>query len=116
MPGAASMSVRVITHPSSLDHDTGRGHPESPARITAIVEELRGDKYRGAVPFVRVVDGTLHSGQRIGFGAGVSEYEVDEVGFMQLGYQPTGSLKTGEVGGFICLVEEMTGGVIVKKT
>ncbi len=43
------MSVRVITHPSSLDHDTGRGHPESPARITAIVEELRGDKYAGAV-------------------------------------------------------------------
>ena len=72
------------------------GDPEAPLR--ALIFDSLYDKYRGAVPFVRVVDGTLESGQRIGFGASTSEYEVDEVGYMQLGYQPTGSLKTGEVG------------------
>ena len=39
------MSLHVIWHPSSLQHDPGRGHPESPARIQAILDELRGAAY-----------------------------------------------------------------------
>ena len=35
------MSVQIIWHPSSLDNDPGPGHPESPARLKAILEELR---------------------------------------------------------------------------
>ena len=35
------MTVHVIWHPSSLDHDPGPGHPESPERLRAILEELR---------------------------------------------------------------------------
>lgn len=35
------MMVHVVWHPSSLDHDTGPGHPESPARIRAILDQLR---------------------------------------------------------------------------
>ncbi len=40
-PYALPMPVQIIWHPSSLDHDPGPGHPESPARIKAILEELR---------------------------------------------------------------------------
>jgi GTP-binding protein LepA len=72
------------------------GDPDAPLR--ALIFDSLYDKYRGAVPFVRVVDGTLRTGQRVGFGAGAAEYEVDEVGYMRLGYQPTGVLETGEVG------------------
>jgi acetoin utilization deacetylase AcuC-like enzyme len=32
--------LRVLSHPSSLDHDTGPGHPERPARIRAIRRAL----------------------------------------------------------------------------
>ncbi len=35
------MMVHVVWHPSSLDHDAGPGHPESPARIRAILDALR---------------------------------------------------------------------------
>lgn len=35
------MTVHVIWHPSSLDHDAGPGHPESPERLRAILDELR---------------------------------------------------------------------------
>jgi GTP-binding protein LepA len=72
------------------------GDPEGPLR--ALIFDTIYDKYRGAVPFVRVVDGTLRAGQQIGFGATDAEYEVDEVGYLRLGYQPTGKLETGEVG------------------
>jgi len=72
------------------------GDPDAPLR--ALIFDSMYDKYRGAVPFVRVVDGTLREGMRIGFGASDAEYEVDEVGYLRLGYQPTGTLDTGEVG------------------
>jgi len=72
------------------------GDPDAPLR--ALIFDSLYDKYRGAIPFVRVVDGTLTSGQRIGFGATTAEYEADEVGYMRLGYQATGELRTGEVG------------------
>ena len=31
----------VFTHPACLGHDAGPEHPESPARLTAVVEALR---------------------------------------------------------------------------
>jgi acetoin utilization deacetylase AcuC-like enzyme len=33
--------VRVYTHPACLEHDTGPGHPERPARLAAVVDALR---------------------------------------------------------------------------
>ena len=35
------MRVTLFTHEISLDHDTGRGHPERPARIGAVLEGIR---------------------------------------------------------------------------
>jgi acetoin utilization deacetylase AcuC-like enzyme len=34
------VSVTVYTHPSCREHDTGEGHPESPARLAAVLETL----------------------------------------------------------------------------
>ena len=62
------------------------GDPEAPLR--ALIFDSMYDKYRGAVPFVRVVDGSIRPGQKIGFGKADATYEVGEVGFLRLGYQP----------------------------
>ncbi len=35
------MQVLLATHPDFLDHDTGPGHPERPARLDALAEGLR---------------------------------------------------------------------------
>ncbi len=35
------MTVHVVWHPICLEHDAGPGHPESPARLAAVVERLR---------------------------------------------------------------------------
>ncbi|MGW8282605.1 MAG: translation elongation factor 4, partial [Gemmatimonadota bacterium] len=72
------------------------GDPDAPLR--ALIFDSLYDKYRGAVPFIRVVDGVIRPGQRIGFGKAKATYEVDEVGFLRLGYQPVDQLSTGEVG------------------
>ena len=72
------------------------GNPDAPLR--ALIFDSMYDKYRGAVPFLRVVDGSLRKGMTVGFGASDAEYEVDETGFMCLGFQPVAELKAGEVG------------------
>jgi len=72
------------------------GDPGAPLR--ALIFDSQYDKYRGAVPYVRVVDGRIAPGMEIGFFANDATYEVLEVGRLRLGMHPAESLESGEVG------------------
>ena len=72
------------------------GERDRPLR--ALIFDSYYDKYRGAIPSVRVVDGVLRKGMTITFGSNEAEYEVDEVGYLQLGHFLTDELAPGEVG------------------
>jgi len=72
------------------------GDPEAPLR--ALIFDSQYDNYRGAVPLLRVVDGSVRAGMRIRFGARDTTYDVDEVGYMQLAFRPVEQLYAGEVG------------------
>ncbi|PYP96210.1 MAG: elongation factor 4, partial [Gemmatimonadetes bacterium] len=77
-----------------------RGDHEAPLR--ALIFDSYYDRYRGAIPSVRVVDGVLRPGMKISFGAHKDDvYEVDEVGYLQLGHKPIEELEAGEVGYFV---------------
>lgn len=41
--------VAVFTHPACIRHDPGPGHPESPARLTTVLERLEEDPRAGMV-------------------------------------------------------------------
>ncbi len=100
-----------ILHVSAKD---GRGIPElleaiveripSPpgeldAPLRALIFDSYYDRYRGATPSIRMVDGRLEKGTVIAFGTHPKDrYEVTEVGYLQLGQRPTGILEAGEVG------------------
>jgi GTP-binding protein LepA len=74
-----------------------RGDPDAPLR--ALMFDSYYDRYRGAIPSIRVVDGAIRPGMKIAFGAHKDDvYEVDEVGYLQLGHKPTEQLEAGEVG------------------
>ncbi|HEV2291358.1 MAG TPA: translation elongation factor 4 [Gemmatimonadales bacterium] len=74
-----------------------RGRPDAPFR--ALVFDSYFDRYRGAIPSIRVVDGTIRPKMRIAFGSHPTDvYLVDEVGYLQLGQRPTEQLEAGEVG------------------
>ncbi len=66
--------------------------------LRALIYDSYYDRYRGAIPSVRVVDGYLRPKMKITFGASDSIYEVAEVGYNQLRQVPTGELGPGEVG------------------
>jgi len=73
------------------------GRPEAPLR--ALMFDSYYDRYRGAIPSLRLVDGALEPGMKIAFGSHRDDvYEVDEVGYLQLGHKPTERLEAGEVG------------------
>jgi GTP-binding protein LepA len=81
------------------------GDPEAPLR--ALIFDSYYDKYRGAIPTVRVVDGTIRPRMRITFGASESVYEVAEVGYSQLRQVETKALKAGEVGYVVASVKHV---------
>ena len=72
------------------------GDPDAPLR--ALIFDSFYDKYQGAIPSIRVVDGILRPGMRIAFGATDTEYEVDEIGYMRVGRFQVEQLGPGQVG------------------
>ncbi|CAA9367965.1 MAG: Translation elongation factor LepA [uncultured Gemmatimonadetes bacterium] len=82
-----------------------RGNREAPPR--ALIFDSYYDKYVGAVPSIRVVDGVFRPGSRIAFGSNDSVYPIDEVGYMQLGRQPVPELGPGEVGYIIAGIKRV---------
>ncbi len=83
-----------------------RGVREAPLR--ALIFDSYFDRYRGAIPSVRVVDGAVRKGTRIAFGSHRDEtYEVDEVGYLRLGQVPTDLLEAGEVGYLVASLRDV---------
>ncbi|HEX6051797.1 MAG TPA: translation elongation factor 4, partial [Gemmatimonadaceae bacterium] len=72
------------------------GDPDGPLR--ALIFDSYYDRYRGAIPSIRVVDGVIKPGMKIAFGASDSTYEVIEVGYRQLNPVQADELGPGEVG------------------
>ncbi len=76
-----------------------RGKADAPLR--ALVFDNIYDRYRGAIPSIRVVDGALRAGSQIALGSHPEDvYTVDEVGYLQLGQRKAEVLEAGEVGYF----------------
>jgi GTP-binding protein LepA len=73
-----------------------KGNANGPLR--ALIYDSYYDRYRGAIPSVRVVDGVIRKGTKITFGASESVYEVAEVGYNQLRQVEADQLGPGEVG------------------
>src|SRR5512143_2251333 len=73
-----------------------RGNADAPLR--ALIFDSYYDRYQGAVPMIRVVDGIVKAGMRITFGTSDAVFPVDEVGYNRLGRFPLPELGPGEVG------------------
>ncbi len=68
------------------------------APLRALIFDSYYDRYLGAVPSIRVVDGTIKRGTKITFGTIDATYEVTEVGSLRLGRVPRPELTPGQVG------------------
>jgi GTP-binding protein LepA len=72
------------------------GDPEAPLR--ALIFDSIFDTYRGAVPYIRIFDGTLEKGMPIMFVSNQKQYLAEEMGFHILGRKVETRLEAGQVG------------------
>ncbi|QDS92397.1 Elongation factor 4 [Roseimaritima multifibrata] len=81
------------------------GDPDAP--LQAMVFDSNYDDYRGAVTYIRVMNGTIKKGQKIRFLRAKSEYEVIEMGQFRPGRLPCDTLTSGQVGYLICNIKSL---------
>jgi len=73
-----------------------KGDPEAP--LQALIFDSVFDAYRGAIAYVRVVNGTLKEKQKLKFFANDNQFEAEEVGILQLKRIRSGEITAGNVG------------------
>ncbi len=81
---------------------------DAAAPLRALIFDSCYDRYLGAVPTVRVVDGTLKAGMSVTFGTVDTRYEVTEVGHLRLGRVPAESLGPGDVGYLVAAIKAVS--------
>ncbi len=82
-----------------------RGDSEAP--LQALIFDSMFNSYRGAVAYVRVVNGEIVTGSRIRLFSSGKEFEVEEVGILQLRQVRRDKLSAGEVGYVIAGIKEV---------
>ncbi len=80
-------------------------HRDMPLR--ALVFDSVFDAYRGAIVYIRIVDGVLKKGDRVRFFANNKVFVADEIGTMGMKRQPSGELESGNVGYLICSIKDV---------
>jgi GTP-binding protein LepA len=80
---------------------------DADAPLRALIFDSAFDQYRGAVAYVRVVEGRLRPGEVIRFFSNEREYLVDEVGTLRLRMVPADEIRAGEVGYVIAGVKNI---------
>ena len=71
------------------------------APLQALIFDAFYDNYKGAICFVRVMQGRLKTGMRMRLMAGKGEFDVVEIGTFNPGYRPCDELFPGDVG-YVC--------------
>jgi len=77
------------------------------APLRALIFDSKYDTYRGAIAYVRVVDGQLKVGSKIKFFITGREFEVLEPGILRLEKVPVDKINVGEVGYCIAGVKDV---------
>jgi len=82
-----------------------QGDPDSP--LQAMVFDSHYDEFRGAITYVRVMNGRIRKGQKIKFLQAGLTFEVLELGQFAPRRQPCNQLLAGQVGYVICNIKSL---------
>jgi GTP-binding protein LepA len=77
------------------------------SHLQALIFDSHYDTYRGVIARVRVFNGEIYAGMNILVMNTGKDFEVQEVGYLQLGFIPCKKLSAGEVGYVIAGIKEV---------
>jgi len=81
------------------------GDPKAP--LQAMVFDSHYDEYRGAITYIRIMQGKVTKGQKIKFLRADTTHEVLELGQFMPQRTPCNSMQAGQVGYLICNIKEL---------
>ncbi len=91
------LNIHDVLEAVVRDIPSPEGDPEAPLR--ALIFDSYYDSYLGVVVYIRIIDGTLRTGDRIKLMSTGAVFEVTAVGSMEaFGLKQRGELSVGEVG------------------
>ena len=82
-----------------------KGKIDSPTR--ALIFDSLFDPYRGAIAYIRVVDGELNEGDKVAFHFSGKSFVAEEIGILEMQRKRTGKISAGEVGYLICGIKDL---------
>ena len=82
------------------------GDPEAP--LQCLVFDSVFNPFRGIIAYFKVVNGTMHTNDRVRFFNTGKEYDADEIGVLKLGMQPSKTISAGNVGYIISGIKTST--------
>ncbi len=90
------LNVEDVLERIVSDIPAPKGDADAP--LKALIFDSLYDNYKGALSYVRIVEGTVKPGDRIRFMHSGNEFDVTEVGIFNPRWQPVKELTAGEVG------------------
>jgi GTP-binding protein LepA len=78
------------------------------ALLQAMVFDSHYDEYRGAITYVRVMNGTVKKGDKVQFIRSGTTHEVVELGQFRPKQTPCDQLSAGQVGYLVCNIKSLT--------
>jgi len=82
-----------------------KGDPDAP--LKALIFDSVFDEYRGAVAYIRVMEGTVREKDRIRFFSKGQEFQAEDIGILEMQRKRIGSLSAGNVGYIIANVKDV---------
>ncbi|MCK9199246.1 MAG: translation elongation factor 4, partial [Bacilli bacterium] len=83
-----SRIIEKISHP--------KGDVSAP--LQALIFDSVFNSFRGIISYFRILNGTIHKGEKVKFFHTGKEYEADEIGVLKLNMSPRKELSAGDVG------------------
>ncbi len=80
------------------------GDPEAP--LQALIFDSMFNQFRGVIAYYRILNGTVHKGEKVKFFNVGTEYEANEVGVLRLDLEPRKFVAAGDVGYIITGVKD----------
>lgn len=80
---------------------------DAKAPLQAMIFDSHYDEYRGAITYVRIVNGTVKKGQKVQMVRGNKTYEVIELGQFCPKQTPCDQLVAGQVGYLVCNIKSL---------
>ncbi len=80
------------------------GDPDAP--LQALIFDSVFNAYRGIIAYYKVVNGSVHAGERVKFMQTNTEYDADEVGTLEMDMVPKQEVTCGDVGYIISGIKD----------